>query len=395
MESHINFLIHLTIVCLIALTSVGFGQESATLPKAFVSASDAEGAVTSFPYTAEITADNVNIRSGPGTNYYRCGQLNRGSRVNVVASKHSWSHIVPPEGSFSWISKQYVSIDPDKPAEGIVTGDAVRVYAGSEMLKPIHSTTVQLKLNRGDSVRLMGEEKDDYYKIAPPIGAYLWVSTQYTKPVGPISKAPAPFEPQVEVKQAPVVAVVPTSLPLEGDKLKEYYALQKRIKAERAKPLDQQNYTTIKEKLAAIAAIKDSGKAAKYSAYAVKQIGRYELAQSAAKEVRLQDAQLQKIQNRIDKTVARKFEQVPDTGRFAVVGRLETSNIYGLQPVPVHYRVVDEQGRVKCYAVAKGTAMELDLSGFLGRKVGLVGTIEPHEQTKGALVRFTQIILQR
>ncbi|UCF43561.1 MAG: SH3 domain-containing protein [Planctomycetota bacterium] len=134
MESRINFLIHLTIVCLITLASVGSAQEAAP----------------SFPYVAEVTAENVNIRSGPGTNYYRCGQINRGDAVKVVASKHSWSHIVPPPGSFSWISKQYIHIDADNPTVGIVTGDAVRVYAGSERLKPIHRTTLLLKLKRGD-----------------------------------------------------------------------------------------------------------------------------------------------------------------------------------------------------------------------------------------------------
>ncbi len=374
MESRINFLIYLTIVCLIALTSVGFAQEAAP----------------SFPYVAEITAENVNIRSGPGTNYYRTGQINKGDTVKVVASKHSWSHIVPPPGSFSWISKQYIHIDANNPTVGIVTGDAVRVYAGSEWLKPIHSTTVQLKLNRGDRVKLMHEEKDDYYKIVPPTGAYLWVSTEYIKPVGPVGEVVAPPEPQVEVEKAR--AIVPTSIPLEADKLKEYYALEKRLQAERAKPLDQQDYTQIKERLAAIAAIGESGKAARYAAFAVKQIERCELAQSVAKEVRLQDAQLQKIQSQIDKTAARKLEAVPELGRFAVVGHLQTSIVYAPQAAPVHYRVLDDSGRTICYAVAAGSALEQDLEKFVGRKVGLVGTIEPHAETSGALVRFTQVV---
>lgn len=390
MESRINFLIYLTIICLITLTSASFAQQSRTLPKAFVSAGDTEDPAMSFPYTAEITADNVNIRSGPGTNYYRCGQINKGDTVKVVASKHSWSHIVPPPGSFSWISKQYIHIEADKPTIGIVTGDAVRVYAGSERLKPIHSTTVQLKLNRGDKVKLMGEEKDDYYKIVPPTGAYFWVSTQYTRPVKTVGTVAAAPEPQVEVKQAR--AVVPTSIPLEAEKLKEYYALEKRIQAERAKPMDQQNYAEIKEKLAAIAEIKESGKAARYAEFAVKQIGRCELALSAAKQVRLQDAQLQKIESQIDKTHARKMTQVPDLGRFAVIGQLQTSSVYAPQAAPVHYRITDENGRVKCYAVAAGAALEQDLGEFVGRKVGLVGTIEPHAETKGALVRFTQAV---
>ena len=33
-----------------------------------------------------------------------------------------------------------------------------------------------------------------------------------------------------------------------------------------------------------------------------------------------------------------------------------------------------------------------DLSELLGKKVGLVGTIEPHQQTAGALVRFSEVV---
>jgi len=34
------------------------------------------------------------------------------------------------------------------------------------------------------------------------------------------------------------------------------------------------------------------------------------------------------------------------------------------------------------------------LSGYIGQKVGLVGTIEAHLPTKKALVRFTEIVKQ-
>ncbi len=378
------------LVCLISLASVGFGQEAATSPLESVSAVEAEEAEPSFPYVAEITDDNVNIRSGPGTNYYRCGKLKAGDRVKVVASKHSWSHIVPPAGSFSWISKQYVSIDPDNPSVGTVTGDAVRVYAGSDLLKPIHSTTVQLHLNKGDKVRLMGEEMDDYYKIAPPTGAYLWVLTQYTKPLGAVGEVPLLVEPQAE-PEAGIPAVVPTSIPLESEKLKEYYALAKQIEAERAKPMAQQNYANFKKSLAEIAGNKEAGKAARYSEFAIKRIERYELALVVDKEVQLQDSQLQRIRERIEKARATQLAQVPELGEFVVIGQFQTSEIYGPEEELKHYRIIDDSGQTICYALPEGSASLVDLSELVGRKVGLVGTVEPHPQTKSALVRFTEI----
>lgn len=373
----INFLI---LFCLISLASVGFAQEAA----------GEEESIPSFPYVAAITDDNVNIRSGPGTNYYRCGKLNAGDRVKVVASKHSWSHIVPPAGSFSWISKQYVSIAPDDPGIGVVTGDAVRVYAGSDLLKPIHSTTVQLHLNKGDTVRLMGEEMGDYYKIAPPTGAYLWVLTQYAKPLGPVGEVPLVVELKAEPK-ADVPSVVPASISVESEKLKEYYALAEQIEAERAKPMAQQDYAEIKKALAELAGNKEAGKAARYSEFAIKQIERYELALAVDKEVQLQDSQLRHIREQIEKARATKLAQVPELGGFTAVGQFQTSKIYGPEEELKHYRIIDDSGQTVCYALPEGSASQVDLSELVGRRVGVVGTVEPHPQTKSALVRFTQI----
>jgi uncharacterized protein YgiM (DUF1202 family) len=400
MQSHIKLgprfagtIINLFIlVCLISLASVGFGQEAATSPQRSISAGEAKETELAFPYVAEITDDNVNIRSGPGTNYYYCGKLRAGDRVKVVASKYSWSHIVPPAGSFSWISKQYVSVDLDNPSVGTVTGDAVRVYAGSDLLKPIHSTTMQLHLNKGDKVRLMGQEMDDYYKIAPPTGAYLWVLTQYIKPLGAVGEVPLLVEPQTEPKpEAGIPAVVPTSIPVESEKLKEYYALAEQIEAERAKPMAQQNYVNFKKSLAEIAGNKETGKAARYSEFAIKQIERYELASAVDKEVQLQDSQLQRIRERIEKARATELAQVPELGAFVVIGQFQTSEIYGPEEELKHYRIIDDSGQTICYALPESSASLVDLSEFVGRKVGLVGTVEPHPQTKSALVRFTEI----
>jgi uncharacterized protein YgiM (DUF1202 family) len=402
MQSHTKFINLFVLICLISLASVGLAQEVATSPQGSVSAAEAEGNEPSFPYVAEITEDNVNIRSGPGTNYYPCGKLNTGDRVKVVASKYSWSHIVPPASSFSWVSKQYVSIEPNNPGIGVVTGNAVRVYAGSDFLKPMHSTTVQLELNKGDKVELMGEEMDDYYKIAPPTGAYLWVLTQYTKSLGAAGEVEAIVKPKTESEvktelemkiepEANTAAVVPATISIESEKLKEYYALAEQIKAEQAKPIAQQNYTEIKKALAELASNKEAGKAAHYSEFALKQIERCELALAVDKEIQLQDSQLQHISEQIEEARTTKLKQVPELGEFTAVGQFQTSKIYGPEESLKHYRIIDNSGQTVCYALPEGSASQMDLSKFEGRKVGLVGTIEPHPQTKGALVRFTEI----
>ncbi|MBA7604626.1 hypothetical protein ES703_11752 [subsurface metagenome] len=360
---------------LFLICQVGFAQEAVA-----GAGEPNEAGMPSFPYVAEITGDDLYVRSGPGTNYYHCGKLNKGDKVKVVDRQFSWSCIVPPAGSFSWISMQYVKIDPNDPAAGTVTGDSVRVYAGSDYVKPLYSTTLQGKLNRGEKVKLLGEQMDDYYKIAPPPFAYLWVSTDFTKPLKSVSEVPL-------AGPNGTLVVGPEMVSAEV-RLKEYQALEKQIKAEQAKPMGQQNYTKIKRGLVTIADDKAAGKAARYAEFIIKQIDGFELALAVGKEVQLQNKQLQKIKEGIDKARVRRLAEVEDMGRFAAVGRLQTFTTYG----PGHYRIVDESGKTACYALPADRVSTMNLGRLIDRKVGLVGIVEPHRQTAGALVRFVEIV---
>lgn len=403
MDSHINQLrktmrpksgqncvIVAVLVILAALAAVGLAQRAAVAPEGEVRPEDANAMrVPAFPHLAEITGNDVLIRSGPGTNYYRCGKVHMGDIVRIVATESGWSRIVPPVGCFSWISVQCVSMKLDDPSIGIVTGDGVHVYAGSDYVEPMHSTTEQGTLNRGHKVKLFGEEKGGYYKIVPPTGAYLWVSATYVKPISPIRETPpVTVADSNDTEPNDIVPVVPIEPSVEAEKLKEYYALQKQIKAEIVKPIAEQNYADIKKALAEIAKNKEAGEAARYAESVIKQIEGFELALAVAKQIKLQNEQLQQIRERIDKARATKLAEVEDLGRFAVMGQLETFATYG----PQHYRIVDESGRMICYALPSGKALQLDLSKLVKQKVGLVGTIEPHPPTRKALVRFTEIV---
>jgi len=344
-----------------------------------------------FPYDAVITGDDVKIRSGSGTNFYDCGKFKKGDRVTVVAKQFGWSRIVPPAGSFSWISMQYVKIDPANPGVGIVTGDNVRFYAGSDFVKPLYSTTLQDKLSTGDRVKLLGEQMDGYYKIAPPPEAYLWVSTNFTRPAPPPTEPPPVVSaveptPGVEEPNESVAAAPPPVTPQSATE--RYRALKEQVEAERAKPVDQQDYSSFTKELTAIAKDEGAGSAARYAQFVLQQIQGYELALAVGKEIRLQNEQLEKIKAGILKARTTRLAEVENLGRFAVTGELQTYATFG----PGHYRIVDEAGKMVCYALPGDSAAKRDLSGLIGRKVGLVGTIEPHKPTAGALVRFTNIV---
>lgn len=380
---------------LLLLPVTGQGQDSGSLTDAVVMPGETAEAATNGPYVAEVTGNDVRIRSGPGTQFYQCGRLYAGDRVQVVKSEQGWSCIVPPPGCFSWISVPYVSITLSNPTVGIITGDNVPVYTGSDTEEAKYSTSKQVVLRRGQTVKLLGEEKDDYYKIAPPQGAYLWVSSQYLQSVDkPVAKTPAASaagagEPAAAKPPADPNAAPPTGL--AG--LDLYYALSEQVKAEHNKLLAQQDYAEIKKKLALLAADKDAGRAARYAEFTLKQVERYELACQVAKEVQQQNKELEKTTEKIDEARTAKLAQIDDRSKFAIMGKLETSSLYSSAGQIRRYRILDGTGRTVCYVTPTGPAAAMDLSKFIGHQVGLVGKIEPHEATARAFIEFTDIVL--
>ncbi|MHC4722017.1 MAG: SH3 domain-containing protein [Planctomycetota bacterium] len=410
------------VVCLALGASVCFGQVPESDPVIEAPADTAKSEAASFPYVAEITGTDVYIRSGPGTAYYYCGKLTAPARVIVTGEKHGWLQILPPAGSFSWISKNYVKLDPDNPGIGIVTGDSVRavrsvrVWAGSDYVEPMRSHSLQAKLNEGDQVKLAGDEseKGDYYKILPPPGAHLWVSAQYAKYVGPVPK-PKPLklpprpEPAPEVKpepkadvtvkptapkviQKPKPVIVPKKTSAETIRLKECYELAKQIEAELSTPIAKQDYGTIKKKLNAIINDPQAGKAKLYAEYQLDRVGRFEMALQVSGEVKGQDAKLQKLREQIKNRYAVKAANIPDPGKFIAAGRLRPSQIYTTQTGQKRYLVVDETGKIMCYAMPADSASGLNMDKFIGRKVGLLGQAVKDPYNAVSLVKFTEIV---
>jgi hypothetical protein len=414
------------------MASVCFGQVPESDPVIKPTADKAGSQVISFPYIAQITGTDVYVRSGPGTAYYYCGKINAPARVEVTGEKHGWLQILPPAGSFSWISKNYVKLDPDNPGIGIVTGDSVdavrsvRVWAGSDYVEPMRSHSLQAKLNEGDQVKLFGaeSEKGDYYKIFPPPGAHLWVSDQFAKYIGPVAKPepvrlpprpePAPEirpEPKREIKvkprkikvkpaapkpveiiekpEPPVVSKKPSQ---ETVRLKECYQLAEQIEAELAKPLEKQNYGRIKKNMNAIIGDPKAGKAKRYAEYQLDRVGRFEMALEVGNEVKRQDAKLQKIRKQIKNRSSAKASNIPDPGKFIATGHLKPSQIYTTQTGQERYLLVDRAGKIICYVMPADTAYGANMAQFTGRKVGLLGQAIKDPYNAVSLVKFTEIV---
>ena len=124
------------IIVLVWIASCGWAQNTTDT---LVKTGQNQEKTPQMPYIAEVTGQDVYVRSGAGTAYYFTTKLNAPTRVTVVDHKFSWAVIIPPEGSFSWIYKNYVKLDPTNPKNGTVTGDNVRIWAGAEkrLISPV------------------------------------------------------------------------------------------------------------------------------------------------------------------------------------------------------------------------------------------------------------------
>lgn len=136
-----------------------------------------------YQFAGEITADNVHVRSGPREGDYATLKLERGAPITVVGIKFDWLKILPPETSFSYVSKAFVQQYGDG-TRGRVTKNDLSVRAGSNLTSLKHQ--VQTKLMEGDEVEIIGEQ-DEYFRIQPPAGAYLYVRKDFVRPVRPLS----------------------------------------------------------------------------------------------------------------------------------------------------------------------------------------------------------------
>jgi len=128
---------------------------------------------TQFPYVAEITGTDVNVRAGPSRNFASLGQLRKGEEVVVVGHSYGWDEIRMPVNTLSFISERYVRVLIQDVGE--VTADKVNIRAQADM-----KSAVIGQLGRGQLVRVI-KLQGDFFQIEPPADARGWIATELTR----------------------------------------------------------------------------------------------------------------------------------------------------------------------------------------------------------------------
>ncbi len=119
-----------------------------------------------------VVQDKVAVRAGAALAYYEVGELKKGATVEVEEVIYGWNRIRPPSGVYSYVSKAYVDAQGDGKV-GRVNDNRVEVKAAN-IDGPGQSYRAQAVLNKGDRVRIVGEE-GSFYKIEPPAHAYVFL----------------------------------------------------------------------------------------------------------------------------------------------------------------------------------------------------------------------------
>ena len=120
-----------------------------------------------------VTADSLNVRSGPDKSNAAVGTVQKGTVVTAVAEQNGWRQITAPVAG--WVSAQYLQAVPT--AKFTVTADSLNVRSG-----PDKSNEAVGTVSRGIVVTSVAEQ-DGWRQITSPVSG--WVSAKYLEAAVP------------------------------------------------------------------------------------------------------------------------------------------------------------------------------------------------------------------
>lgn len=152
-------------------------------------------AETKLPYQVTIPAGNVELRSGPGLEFYVTDRLSAGDRIEVFREeKDGWLAVRPPKGCFSLVERRQLKA-ADEPAVATATEDDVLCCVGSR-IESVQTYVSQVRLRKGERVELLDKwdvgqkpaadsDQAAWCRIWPPAGEFRWLRAEDLKRTAP------------------------------------------------------------------------------------------------------------------------------------------------------------------------------------------------------------------
>lgn len=349
---------------------------------------------------AEITADDVYLRSGDSMNHYTIFKLKAGDRVTVVGERGDWFEVLPPEGTFSLVSGDFVDTVDGK--SGVVNGDNVRVRAGS--LLNNNKYTVQTMLHKGAAVTILGNNPDGFLRIVPPQGATLWLNRNYatllsdaqqssadgssgkagadaTTPRGetPTPNGPSSDNAQSTKSAGKMAAAIPPDSPLAAvpptDRLRQLHAIEAGLELELTKPVYERQFDPLLARYRALVEQQeDEDVARRFALSRIQQINGMLDTRTVASQLRGLDEQADRHRREfLEQRMQIPMPPSPGPAALDAQGELRESAIYPPGTLPRRFRLVDPAGdgaRTIAYVeIPAGSSLRPEE--FVGRYVGI------------------------
>ena len=137
-------------------------------------------ATASFANSNEgtVTADALNVRSGPSTSYSITTKLYKGDKVEILETSNGWHKIKASNGKIGWVSGDYIKVSSGSTSQtsykATVTADSLNVRKGAGT-----SYSVITKLSNGTVVDVLESASNGWKKIKTSNGTIGWVSGSY------------------------------------------------------------------------------------------------------------------------------------------------------------------------------------------------------------------------
>ncbi len=346
----------------------------------------------------EVAANDVYVRSGGSLNHYTICKLNAGDRVTVVSQKGKWYEILPPDGTFSLISGDFVDTADDK--GGVINGNNVRVRAGSNL--NTHKYTVQRLLSKGAEVTILGRNADGFLRIAPPEGATLWISGEFIAPIssgamaqrkaeapeGQVTETadstasgsdtgtanpvapPAASKPRdTRIGFGPMLAALPSTRERET-----LAAIDDEVGLELAKPLLDRRVEPFIRRYQALVDQDNDPFAQRYAQTRIDQLTTMTEIAGTVRKVRTLSEQTDARRHEfLAERTSRRQAEIPKPSGIDARGELRVSALYPEGKLPRRYRLVDTSApteRTIGYVDIPADT-EINVSALLGRYVGV------------------------
>ena len=356
-------------------------------------------AAEKYPYVGVVTGEEVYVRSGNDTNYYPVLKAGKGQRVTVQGESFGWLKIAPLTGTFSYVDKAYVERSGDT---GTVTADRLWVRAGS--LISAERSTPQVKLNKGDTVTILGED-EGFYKIQTPSTASLWISARYVvseDQAGNIAAAAPGSQPADAAGSQPAMAGATTrpagktpgiitrdgsAQPAAGaaagrqdaavasgagrDRQQEYDVLEADMELELAKPLEQRNWEALTAKYQALAAQKDDDAIAAAAKIRVENLSRMGQQTDVLDAIARADRMFKSEVEIMNRPLPVPTTQEAKERGWDAQGTLKASWVFTGLNTPKLYRLVDPATDTAVAYVQTTPQLAEQLDGMVNQYVGV------------------------